>query len=654
MANDNQISLELIIEDGTVKKAFQKVTEQGEAAGNKLTNVFDKIGLNGLGGSIVAVNQGLELMSKAGHAVKEVFDSIVDSIKEADHIKLVNQQFEILSARAGIVGSELKDAFEKAANGTVATTEVLGAANKALIDLGHSAEKLPEIFELARKVGKLSGQDTLAVFEQLNFAIQSGNTKALRAVGIFIDSNKAMDDFSKTVKTASGNLKVTANDLSLVGREQAILNAVLEKGNLSFKDLGGGADTATLSFKQFKVATTELGESASKIIAGIFGPIVSEFAKGATIITKTLADAINPDSGPIEQQIRSLEERLFDLNKNKPLQGLFPGASQEVDTINAKLVTLRASLIDIKKKTEEGKQDPASLINLPTAQQIQAKNDAFQSAFQQAENSNLQLQIAAAQKIQDEIARNAALDLLAQGQKEQAERDHLSRLEKIRKEYADIKGGNETERRALENQERIKFTLDIEKIELETEERKAKKLKDIQAQTKSILVSGISSTLQAVGVALQKGEDAFSAFKKGVFGIVGDLMIQLGTAIIAQAVAIDALAKTIATKTGGFGIAAGAALIIAGAALKSSAEGSGGGTSSGGGGADLSGGINSGIGTIPETATNIPTQSLVEPRPNVVLNINGNVLDRRQTGLELVDVLQEAFDTQGAQVRSFA
>jgi hypothetical protein len=43
-----------------------------------------------------------------------------------------------------------------------------------------------------------------------------------------------------------------------------------------------------------------------------------------------------------------------------------------------------------------------------------------------------------------------------------------------------------------------------------------------------------------------------------------------------------------------------------------------------------------------------------KPQTGVVINVQGNILDRRETGLELAKVLSESFDTNGTIVRGFA
>lgn len=156
------------------------------------------------------------------------------------------------------------------------------------------------------------------------------------------------------------------------------------------------------------------------------------------------------------------------------------------------------------------------------------------------------------------------------------------------------------------------------------------------------LTNGASQTIAAMGAALAKGENAFSAFAKTALNVLGDFSIQLGTMIISSALAIDALKKSILSFGGvGIAIAAGAALIAVGGALKA-----------------FSGGPESAVGA-PGTSPNAPVpvapvEDLPTPDqvvdaapkgPSIVLNIQGNVLDRRETGLEIAEVLRETFLT---------
>jgi hypothetical protein len=236
-------------------------------------------------------------------------------------------------------------------------------------------------------------------------------------------------------------------------------------------------------------------------------------------------------------------------------------------------------------------------------------------------------------------------------------------LAKLREELVDV-GKSDVERLKEQLAERLALIFEANAhgvlLEGEFAELKSKVLEDFAERRKTILtdeekaiaastkkmnqllVSGLSSTFSSMGAALAKGEDAFEAFKNGILGIIGDIMITMGTNILLQGKAIGALAASLASLNPGPAIAAGLALITLGGALKA-LGGQKGGSAAGGGVAATSGGA------VPGTETAAP--ETIEPGTNVVINVDAPVdFDRQKTGMELAEVLRDVFDTNSANI----
>jgi hypothetical protein len=168
--------------------------------------------------------------------------------------------------------------------------------------------------------------------------------------------------------------------------------------------------------------------------------------------------------------------------------------------------------------------------------------------------------------------------------------------------------------------------------------------KQMQARLNTTFESfkvGVAGAFASIGAALVKGENVFAAFGKAILGVFGDLAIQIGTFYFLLGIATLFLNPAAAA---GY-IAGGLALIVLGGALKALAGGGGmgaGATGAGGGGAGGGGGGGQ------DQFTGEPlAQEDRKPQTNIAVNIAGNVLDRRQTGIEIVDSINEAFGTQG-------
>lgn len=142
------------------------------------------------------------------------------------------------------------------------------------------------------------------------------------------------------------------------------------------------------------------------------------------------------------------------------------------------------------------------------------------------------------------------------------------------------------------------------------------------------------------GKAIKNGENGIQAFLDSFLASMGQMAIQLGTMFILQG-----LAYLWANLPNGAAlIGAGAALAAFGGILAASGQQP---AAPGGGGVNASGGV---ADTTSDIQLSPPDAEDLQNQVGVSVNIQGNVFDRQETGLEIVRILQDAFDTQGAQV----
>ena len=161
--------------------------------------------------------------------------------------------------------------------------------------------------------------------------------------------------------------------------------------------------------------------------------------------------------------------------------------------------------------------------------------------------------------------------------------------------------------------------------------------------------NGLSKGFAQVGANLVNGASAFQDFGKIMLGVLGDIALQFGATLM-----LMGIGKVLLGDPSGAGlIAAGVALSILGGALKAMAGGAGsnaGGVSAAGaGGGGGGGGVGGGGISQTENGQTELAQEERKPQTVVQVTVQGNILDRRATGLELIEIINESFGTSGTQ-----
>ena len=165
-----------------------------------------------------------------------------------------------------------------------------------------------------------------------------------------------------------------------------------------------------------------------------------------------------------------------------------------------------------------------------------------------------------------------------------------------------------------------------------------KSFRSLGTEGRNAIGNGLASGFSAFGAALVKGQNAVEAFAKAFIGAIGQAAIASGTRFIIEGLAYATVPGFQAT--GAAMITAGAALAAFGGALTAFA-----GQSAGPGGGGAGGGAGGGVSSVDTPALAAPELDR-NRKTEVAVNIQGNVLDRRETGLEIASVLQEFFDKQ--------
>jgi len=244
----NEIILELKAEN---KSLIAKLKES-EIQINKLESSTKKSG-GGIADAFKQIKQFVAAYLGVG--------LIKDLIGLAGEIDSVETSFYNLAKGAKGGAEGLLEAMTKAAQGTVDDTEIMKAANSAVMTLGEEvADKLPKIMEIALATSKATGKSTEDTFERLVMSVQSGSSRMLRQVGL---SSAKVDIY---VKQYAKSLGLTANQLTETEKKQAYLNAVLQTGEEAIKRTAGEGLTFGQKLQVLKSRMNDVADSAARAL----------------------------------------------------------------------------------------------------------------------------------------------------------------------------------------------------------------------------------------------------------------------------------------------------------------------------------------------------------------------------------------------------
>lgn len=307
MAGEEEVSAKFNLDN---KEALEKILDvsKGLRATGDPRNFTDLIG--GLNRATIAIGAlGLALL---------VLKGTLDLVFEGEKIRQVNVAFEELGKSVGVVTEDLRTGLLAAADGLVDDTELLKAANKAMVELGDSAQRIPETLALARKATAIFGGELVENFEKINQSIATGNVRQLKNLGLTIDVDKAVRKFAD-----SHGLAVSA--LSQAARQQAIMNEVLEVGNKRFAGVDDATQKATNGWKRFKVSMAgfmdEVAVLFSKTLGPSFGALFDRLAEkiehvtaGIKTLTATGNEASTARINWLEKELK-VQQHMLEVNE---------------------------------------------------------------------------------------------------------------------------------------------------------------------------------------------------------------------------------------------------------------------------------------------------------------------------------------------------
>lgn len=603
---------------------FQKGLEKNPPGAKSSEGFVDSWGK-----AFVVANQTLELFKKAFDFANQVGEFA----KIGEAATAAGKRFEAVAQQAGLFPEKLLSGLEHVNAGMADMSDVLRVASGSLIELGANGGRITEIFDLATKASKVYGGTALQQFDLISNAIASGNTRSLKNIGIQLDMNKVTDDYARS-------LGVTSDFLNAQQKQQALLNAALEQGKDKFKTVNESLTPIADSMTRSKVATNNFIESLSKLFSatttkesvGFFDRITNRLNSFSESIEKLIPNLKKFSESPMMNSpgVNFGKEAMFGAPVKSPVSGSEQfGPSSEPFLAAQKQMRAQTIALD-----EQQKQKLRDLQTKADDQMLADERAVYQEKW--------------AMMMEDGLTKEESKQMLYE-QNLLDEEAYQARLAEIEKEFLNLKSQDKETYNALVASADEKWRSDQEKRTREMNARMAADGKAAGMAIKNALVNTISQSIQTLVQNLMAGQNAFHNFTKLLLNLAGDLAIQLGTMFMATGIGMMALGEINPLTA----ILAGAGLIAVGTIMKGMAGGKATDASGGGGATDYAtaaSGASGGFGS-PETDMTKPEERALA-QTGVQVIVQGNILNNRESALEIANILNDSFDLNGTIVRA--
>ncbi len=581
--------------------------------------------LTGLVEGLLSAGAAVGAIGAAIYVWKAGFEAILD----AEKLRMVGAQFDDLTKKAGLFGGDLIEQLKESSKGWVEETELMKHADKALLELQVGFEKLPEIMSIAKDRTNVYGGTVLENFDKINNAVATGTTRQLRHLGIIIDQEKAYRDYASSIGA-------TVDTLSLAGKQQAVLNAVLDDQKKKMFDSHEELLKYTSEWERFKTNVSELKEAFILFFHDAIVPVGEGLAKIVNsyfALVKFNNDLGVAIGGAFRKYVLGIEEAK---------QGLGDLMQAERKHDQSIAETAKASTVDLekqKKQRAEVAKDMAELDSELVKEQMKnlttiEEGTAAYHAHLAQEGAKVQAQI-------DQVRAKQSQGLLTAAQADQ-EIVKLNALKNAKMKVDDAALWKE-QQKALDNY--VKHSQgafdavgrSFKKASLEAQHDIQTGMKFGDTAVKSFSKNA-TSNMEAWGAGTKSATEAIG----GMFaGMAGDMASQYGEMMMLAAI----------WPPNPPAFAAGVALVALGGYLKSLGGSSGSSASapSGGGGESPSTApaANAGVQGPTSAAANTAQQ-----HKSVTLQIQGHMFMNDQTQRWLVDQIRAAADATDFKIQS--
>jgi hypothetical protein len=592
MADDEKIEIEIVLDDGSIKKGFATISKDSKKLSDDLESnlgkSFTSIGANVAKFTAIALAAGAAI---AGVIAKKSIEAASDYQTEVNRLN-------VALATSGQFSKEASESFLEFANTLQKTTK-------------FSDDQVVSAGALIQTIGRLgSGELQRATTASLDLASALGIDleTAAQLVGKSANGNiAAFARYGVEIRKGSNDTETFANVLKTLesrfgGAGEAAaqtFSGSIEKAKNAFGDIFKTIGLQVVRSPAIAAAINEIAKLFSTIsdsLAKSFGD--KDLFKSLIINFSVIAQAGLESARQIglSFELAALRaQQAWYAFKVLTTAGLSSSFNKQLDDINAKIDETKA-----KFSEESG----ASIFFDNLITKVTATNGKLIELSSTIVNTVAPAMTAVGISISDMSAG------FVQG--------FTSAVD-----YSSAKVGDLAARSVL------------------AKEQLTKDFVAVGQAAKQGLGNAVGSGFAAFGKALVTGENALAAFAKAMIGAIGQAAIAEGTAMILRGIgySFDPLLAGFAPGL----IGAGSALAAFGGVL--SAVGGGGSSPAGGGG-----GAGGSVGELPASTAESGAPAIEEKSTNVKIDVGGTVLDPVGVGRQIAQILSDTFEATGTKV----
>jgi len=254
-----QIVVEAInLASAELKEITRDMEKMGKGA-QKQTDTFAKFGMAMLG-----VNQAIALVQQGIQVLKKAWDFALQGAQ----LERLSNSARTMAASFGQDMDKIVSAIQEASNETIAASDAMAAATKALqLGVATTPEEFNQLTKAAIALGGAMGRGPVEAMNDIVTGIGRMSPLILDNLGIVTSGGKVFDDYAAT-------LGKTAKDLTDTEKKQALVNITIRDGSKLLDKHGNVVKDTATEYEKLGKRIQEGGDAAKNVVARALEPLI--------------------------------------------------------------------------------------------------------------------------------------------------------------------------------------------------------------------------------------------------------------------------------------------------------------------------------------------------------------------------------------------